>query len=63
MIERKQDTQWLSPTELAEWQRGLAEASRNNVLCHCRQCDQEWVASGPEACGHCGSRNVEAIAC
>ncbi|MEL6222514.1 MAG: hypothetical protein AAFR31_07725 [Cyanobacteria bacterium J06627_8] len=55
--------QQLSPTELAEWQRCLKEANRNNVFCHCRQCDSEWVASEKEACSRCGSLDVEAIAC
>ncbi|NEO83370.1 MAG: hydrogenase maturation nickel metallochaperone HypA [Spirulina sp. SIO3F2] len=55
--------QQLTAAELAEWQRRLAEANRNNVLCHCRQCDDEWVTSGREACHRCGSLDVEAIAC
>lgn len=52
----------LSPTELQEWQRCLAEANKNNILCHCRQCDREWVASTNETCS-CGSTRVEHIAC
>lgn len=51
-----------TPAELHEWQQRLEEANRNNILCHCRKCDYEWVASTPEACV-CGSKNVEHIAC
>ena len=56
-------SQQLSSEEQAEWHRRLAEASRNNVFCHCRQCGEEWVASEQEACHHCGGLEVEAIAC
>ncbi|MEM8639569.1 MAG: hypothetical protein AAGG51_12250 [Cyanobacteria bacterium P01_G01_bin.54] len=63
MTEQDGWPQQLSAEELAQWQRRLAEANRNNVFCHCRQCDAEWVASGPEACPRCGSLAVEAIAC
>ena len=52
----------LSPEELREWQLRIAEANRSNILCHCRQCDREWVASTHVAC-ECGSRDVEYIAC
>ncbi len=52
----------LSPEELQEWQRGIEEANRNNVLCHCRECDREWVTSRPEPC-QCGSRRIEHILC
>lgn len=55
--------QQLSAAELTEWQRCLAEANRNNVFCHCRQCGDEWVASEAEVCHRCGSSDVEAIAC
>jgi len=55
--------QQLSPEELAEWRRRFDEANRANVFCHCRQCDEEWVASKKEPCHHCGSLNVQAIAC
>lgn len=48
--------------ELLEWQQCLEEADRHNILCHCRQCDREWVASTPEACS-CGSRSIEHITC
>jgi hypothetical protein len=52
----------LSPEELQAWQRGLEEANRYNIWCHCRKCDREWIASTQVACD-CGSKNVEYIAC
>jgi hypothetical protein len=51
-----------APAELHEWQQGIEEANRNNILCHCRQCAREWVSSRPETC-QCGSKSVEHIAC
>jgi len=51
-----------SPDELAAWQRTLEVANWRNILCHCRQCDREWVASQEEPCT-CGSRSVQSIAC
>ncbi|HEY9818602.1 MAG TPA: hypothetical protein V6D20_22755 [Candidatus Obscuribacterales bacterium] len=57
-----EDTHYLSEDDRRAWRSRLAEASRNNVLCHCRQCDREWVASGPEACT-CGSRHIEWLNC
>jgi hypothetical protein len=52
----------VSPAELHAWQQGIDEANKNNILCHCRQCDREWVASTNESCA-CGSDRVEHIAC
>ena len=52
-----------SPEELQRWQFGLTQANDNNVLCHCRVCDREWVDSNWEVTCTCGSRNVETIAC
>lgn len=52
-----------SPEELERWQFGLAQANLNNVLCHCRQCDREWMASVEGEPCLCGSRRVESIAC
>lgn len=52
----------LTPDEQQDWQRTLELADYTNILCHCRSCDREWVASAPEPCT-CGSKNVEAIAC
>jgi hypothetical protein len=49
--------------ELQQWQAGLAEANRNNILCHCKRCDYEWVASSDDVPCPCGSREVEYIAC
>lgn len=57
-----ESSNYLTPAELDEWHRCLAEADRHNILCHCRVCDDEWVASTPEAC-RCGSTNVQHIAC
>lgn len=51
-----------TPAELAEWQRVLAAANHNNILHHCRTCNEEWIASVAEPC-QCGSRDVERIAC
>lgn len=45
------------------WREKIAIADRNNILCHCRQCDREWVASVRENTCSCGSQDVEAIAC
>jgi len=52
----------LTPDELRQWQAAIEEADRHNILCHCRECDREWVSSKPEAC-QCGSKRVEHIAC
>ncbi|WP_199248116.1 hypothetical protein [[Phormidium] sp. ETS-05] len=53
-----------TPTELHHWQLTLAEANRHNIFCHCRHCEAEWVDSSEEAaCPHCGSKNIERIAC
>jgi hypothetical protein len=54
---------FFTPAELWEWQRRLAEANRNNVLCHCRQCASEWVASAPISCKTCGGKDIEFILC
>ncbi|HEY9622708.1 MAG TPA: hypothetical protein V6C78_20290 [Crinalium sp.] len=51
-----------TPDELHQWQQIVAEADRYNILCHCRICDREWVASSQETCS-CGSVQVEHIAC
>ena len=37
-----------SAEELFQWQMALAEANRNNILCHCKQCDLEWVSSSDD---------------
>lgn len=52
----------LDPNELREWQLRIKAADRHNILCHCRSCDREWVASSRVSCS-CGSENVEHIAC
>ncbi|MEL6384669.1 MAG: hypothetical protein AAFQ89_19860 [Cyanobacteria bacterium J06626_18] len=51
------------PEELRRWQFGLKQADDNNVFCHCRVCDREWVASSHEVRCICGSNNVETISC
>ncbi|MEM8544502.1 MAG: hypothetical protein AAGF66_11020 [Cyanobacteria bacterium P01_H01_bin.119] len=53
---------YFSDEDLRQWQAGLAEANRNNIFCHCRDCDREWVASSEVPCP-CGSPRVEYIAC
>ena len=52
----------LTPDQLQEWQTKIAIANLHNILCHCRQCNKEWVASTYETCT-CGSREVEHIVC
>jgi hypothetical protein len=54
----------LTPDELERWRFGLAQANLNNILCHCHDCDETWMASDDEnlACT-CGSRRIEHIAC
>lgn len=53
-----------TPDELERWRFGLAQANHNNILCHCRDCDETWMASDDEnlVCA-CGSRRVEHIPC
>lgn len=51
-----------SPEELERWQFGLQQANLNNIFCHCKECDREWVASSEVPC-ECGSQRVEYIAC
>ena len=51
-------------TSPEQWQFNLRQANDNNIFCHCRQCNYEWVDSSDEAaCRVCGSTNVEHIAC
>jgi hypothetical protein len=52
----------LTAQELQDWQLRIEAANLYNILCHCRVCDREWVASARVAC-ECGSRAVEHIAC
>jgi hypothetical protein len=53
---------YLTPAELELARQVIIDLNQHNLLCHCRQCDREWVASFPEAC-QCGSKAVEFIAC
>lgn len=49
---------------LREWQQKIDVANRNNIFCHCRCCDAEWVDSSFDAvCSNCGSSDVEHISC
>lgn len=57
-----QDSDLFPEDERLAWRERFAESNRNNVLCHCRSCDREWVVSAPEACV-CGSRAIEWIVC
>jgi Zn finger protein HypA/HybF involved in hydrogenase expression len=51
-------------SEIQRWQQKIEIANRNNIFCHCLQCDREWVDSSLEAiCTSCGSNKVERIAC
>ncbi|MEM6836745.1 MAG: hypothetical protein AAF609_07795 [Cyanobacteria bacterium P01_C01_bin.120] len=49
--------------ELRQWRFGLTQADDNNVLCHCRRCDREWIGSSHQAQCICGSTRVETISC
>ncbi|KOR34161.1 MULTISPECIES: hypothetical protein [Planktothricoides] len=50
--------------ELEQWRKNLAVANRNNIFCHCRNCEAEWVDSSEDnLCPECGSRNIEHISC
>lgn len=49
---------------IEQWQRQVKLADRYNIFCHCRECDEEWVASQADvSCFNCGSDNVEKIRC
>jgi hypothetical protein len=48
--------------ELQEWRAKILAANRHNILCHCRRCDREWMASSAEKC-RCGSTDVESLCC
>jgi anaerobic ribonucleoside-triphosphate reductase len=51
-------------TQLIEWYKGIGIANRNNILCHCRSCDREWIDSVDDAtCIECNSKDVEHISC
>jgi hypothetical protein len=54
----------LDSAELQEWRSKIEIANRNNIFCHCRTCNAEWVDSSFEAaCRYCGSTDVEHISC
>lgn len=49
---------------IAQWQEKIKIANRNNIFCHCRNCNHEWVDSSFDAiCNNCGNNNVERICC
>ena len=49
---------------ISKWQEKIKIANRNNIFCHCRNCNNEWVDSSFDAtCSHCGSLNIERISC
>lgn len=55
----------LTSAELAaiqEYRRAIVAANRNNVWCHCRHCDREWIASTRQRCA-CGSTDIEYVLC
>ncbi|MFZ9736962.1 MAG: hypothetical protein ACO3EZ_03030 [Prochlorotrichaceae cyanobacterium] len=52
----------LSPDQQRLWTGILNDLNQNNILCHCRHCDREWVSSAPEPC-ICGSSAVECLSC
>lgn len=52
------------PDELQEWYYNIEQANRNNVFCHCRACDYEWVDSSKYVmCKKCSSKEIETISC
>ena len=60
-------TQFSSPEDellFAQWRSKISIANRNNIFCHCHQCEEEWIDSTFEVkCIKCGSSKVETISC
>ncbi|MDJ0615961.1 MAG: hypothetical protein QNJ63_04275 [Calothrix sp. MO_192.B10] len=51
-----------NPQQLQQWHQGINNANRNNILCHCRVCEYEWMDSNFTAtCVKCNSQDVERI--
>ena len=50
-------------SEFGEWRQKIELANRNNIFCHCRTCDAQWVDSSFDAVCSCGSSDVERISC
>jgi len=49
-------------SQLHEWHQGIKDANRNNIFCHCRACDYEWMDSVFDAtCIKCNSKDIESI--
>jgi hypothetical protein len=49
--------------ELRQWKSKIDVANHNNIFCHCRTCEAEWVDSCFDAVCSCGSSDVERISC
>ena len=56
------NTAALTPDQRNLWQGLLQDLNQHNILCHCRQCDREWVSSEPQPCV-CGSSAIEWFSC
>lgn len=53
---------FINPKQLQQWYQGIDNANRNNILCHCRSCNYEWMGSSFTAtCIQCHSKDVERI--
>lgn len=53
----------LKPEERQKWLNQIETANRNNIFCHCRSCNLEWIDSTFNAICQCGSSDVETISC
>jgi hypothetical protein len=53
----------LNPDLLQKWLDKIDKANQNNIFCHCRDCDWEWIDSSLNPKCRCGSANIETIAC
>lgn len=49
--------------EVALWRQKIEVANQNNILCYCRDCQEEWVTSDPKTPCICGSHNIQRILC
>lgn len=38
------------PDELQNWYQNIEQANRNNIFCHCRACNYEWIDSSTSFC-------------
>lgn len=54
----------LTSDELAIWRTEISRMNQNNIFCHCRDCNYEWVDSVEGvSCPKCVSHQVESIIC